>query len=315
LSLVVPVAPFPLVTLAAMNIPENREIAQKLREVALLLGEQHANRFRIQAYRTAAERLEQLDSPVSQIIEERGTDGLQALPGIGVSLARSIHTLAVTGRLPMLDRLRGELDSPALLASIPGIGPALATRLHDDLHIQTLEQLEMAAHDGRVENIEGVGPKKLQGILDSLTVRLGRVRRSTPSDSDREGGEPSVGELLDVDREYREGAQAGRLRTIAPRRFNPKKEAWLPILHAQRGVRHYTAMFSNSPLAHRLKKTRDWVILYYDDDHGERQCTVMTGRTAPFTGKRIVRGREADCASHYQPHESCATVKDSDRQA
>ncbi|MDH4328678.1 MAG: helix-hairpin-helix domain-containing protein [Nitrospira sp.] len=297
-----------------MNIPENREIAQKLREVALLLDEQGANRFRIRAYRTAAERLEQLEIPVSRIIEQRGTDGLQALPGIGVSLARSIHTLVVTGRLPMLDRLRGELDSTALLASIPGIGPTLATRLHDDLHIQTLEQLEMAAHDGRLADIEGVGPKKLQGIIDSLWARLGRVRRPPPSAVSRETQEPSIEELLDVDREYRESAQAGQLRTIAPRRFNPKKDAWLPVLHTQRGIRHYTALFSNSPLAHQLKKTRDWVILYYDDGHAEHQCTVMTGRNAPFAGKRIVRGREADCASYYHPHESCATVRDSESQ-
>jgi len=282
-----------------MNIPENREIAQKLREVALLLDEQGANRFRIRAYRTAAERLEQLEIPVSRIIEQRGTDGLQALPGIGVSLARSIHTLVVTGRLPMLDRLRGELDSTALLASIPGIGPTLATRLHDDLHIQTLEQLEMAAHDGRLADIEGVGPKKLQGIIDSLWARLGRVRRPPPSAVSRETQEPSIEELLDVDREYRESAQAGQLRTIAPRRFNPKKDAWLPVLHTQRGIRHYTALFSNSPLAHELKKTRNWVILYYDDSHAERQCTVMTGRNAPFTGKRIVRGRERECAAYH----------------
>jgi hypothetical protein len=298
-----------------MTFVQNSDIARKLREVALLLDEQGANRFRIQAYRTAAERLEQLDIPVSRIIEQRGTDGLQALPGIGVSLARSIHSLVATGRLPMLDRLRGELDPTALLASIPGIGPALATRLHDDLHIQTLEQLEMAAHDGRLRDIEGFGPKKLQGIIDSLWARLGRVRRPPPSAASRETQEPSIEELLDVDREYRESAQTGALRTITPRRFNPKKEAWLQVLHTQRGARHYTAMFSNSPLAHQLKKTRDWVILYYDDNHGERQCTVITGRTAPFTGKRIVRGREADCASYYHPHESCTSGRDSDSQA
>jgi putative hydrolase len=298
-----------------MTITQNIEIAQKLREVALLLDEQGANRFRVRAYRNAADRLERLEVPVSQILEQQGTDGLQALPGIGVSLARSIHTLVVTGRLPMLDRMRGHMDPIALLTSVPGLGSALAHRLHDDLHIETLEQLEMAAHDGRLADLEGVGPKKLQGIIDSLTARLGRVRRPAQSAGSHALREPPVEELLDVDREYRESAQAGRLQTIAPHRFNPKKEAWLPILHTQRGSRHYTALFSNSALANQLKKTRDWVILYYDDDHGERQCTVVTERSAPFTGKRIVRGREADCASYYRAHESGAAVGDSDRQA
>ena len=285
--------------MAVSAIPKNLEIAQKLREVTLLLEEQGANRFRIQAYRTAAAKLQGLEVPVSQIIEQQGTDGLQALPGIGVSLARSIHALVITGRLPMLDRLRGQMDPITLLNSIPGIGKALAQRLHDDLHIHTLEQLEMAAHDGRLADIERVGPKKLHGIIDSLMARLGRVRRSAQSAGSHIIGEPSIEELLDVDREYRESAKAGMLRKIAPHRFNPNKKAWLPILHTQRGPYQDTARFSNSPLAHQLKKTRDWVILYYDDDQGERQCTVITGRTPSFIGKRIVRGREVDCSTHY----------------
>ena len=298
-----------------MTITQNSEIAQKLREVALLLEEQGANRFRIRAYRTAADRLERLEVPVSQIAEQQGTDGLQALPGIGVSLARSIHTLIVTGRLPMLDRLRGHMDPIALLTSVPGIGPAFARRLHDNLHIETLEQLEMAAHDGRLAEIEGVGPKKLQGIIDSLTARLGRVRRPAQTVGSYQAGEPSIEELLDVDREYRESALAGTLQKIAPHRFNPKREAWLPILHTQRGPRHYTALYSNSALANQLKKTRDWVILYYDDDHGERQCTVVTGRSAPLAGKRIVRGREADCLSYYHSQNPGAAVGGPNRQA
>lgn len=298
-----------------MTITQNSEIAQKLREVALLLEEQGANRFRIRAYRTAADRLERLEVPVSQIAEQQGTDGLQALPGIGVSLARSIHTLIVTGRLPMLDRLRGHMDPIALLTSVPGIGPAFAHRLHDNLHIETLEQLEMAAHDGRLAEIEGVGPKKLQGIIDSLTARLGRVRRPAQTVGSHQAGEPSIEELLDVDREYRESALAGTLQKIAPHRFNPKREAWLPILHTQRGPRHYTALYSNSALANQLKKTRDWVILYYDDDHGERQCTVVTGRSAPLAGKRIVRGREADCLSYYHSQNPGAAVGGPNRQA
>ena len=289
------------------KIAQNQDIARRLREVAQLLEDQGANRFRVRAYRAAAETIERLTVPAAEIAQQQGTDGLQALPGIGVSLARSIHTLVVTGRLPMLDRLRGCMDPVSLLESIPGIGPALAHRLHDDLHIETLEQLEMAAHDGRLADIEGVGPKKLQGIIDSLTARLGRVRLRPGRTASHPTAEPPVEELLDVDREYREAAQAGRLQRIAPHRFNPKKEAWLPILHTQRGARHYTALFSNSALAHQLKKTQDWVLLYYDDDHGERQCTVITSRQTPFSGKRIVRGREEDCAAYYQSREAMTT--------
>ena len=290
------------------NLAQNQDIAQRLREVAQILEVQGANQFRVRAYRTAAETIERLPDSVAQLAQEQGTDGLQALPGIGVSLARSIHTLVVTGRLPMLDRLRGHMDPIALLSSIPGIGSSLAQRIHDDLGLDTLEQLEMAAHDGRLTEVEGIGPKKLQGIIDSLTARLGRIRQRTGKTSGHPTAEPPVEELLDVDREYREQAQAGSLQRIAPHRFNPTRDAWLPILHTQRGLRHYSAMFSNTALAHRLKKTQDWVILYCDDADGERQYTVVTGHTPPLAGKRLVRGREKDCEAHYHLHEAMTTA-------
>ncbi len=279
----------------------NVEIAQRLREVSALLQEQGANPFRVQAYRHGADTVQRLDRPAAEIVRADGMDGLRKLPGIGESLARSIRDLVLTGRLPMLDRLRGETDHEAVLASVPGIGEAMAKRLHHDLGIDTLEELESAAHDGRLSEIEGIGPKKLAGIIDSLASRLGRVRgRAGERAAHGPAHEPSVAELLDVDREYREKAAAGSLRAIAPRRFNPSGEAWLPVLHTQRGPRHYTALFSNTARAHQLGRTRDWVILYFDEGDGEHQHTVITAQRDPMKGRRIVRGREPECEAHYR---------------
>ena len=282
----------------------NVEIAQRLREVASLLEEQGANHFRVQAYRHAAETLQHHDRPVVEILHREGMEGLHKLPGIGDSIARAVRTLVTTGRLPMLDRLRGEADPIALLASVPGIGKSLAKHLHEGLEIDTLEELEIAAHDGRLSEISGIGEKRLAGIIDSLAGRLGRVReRFGGKAAEASAQEPPVAELLDVDREYREEASGGLLHAIAPRRFNPTGEAWLPVLHTERGPRHYTALFSNSARAHQFKKTRDWVILYYDEDgSGERQCTAVTATRGAVAGQRIVRGRESECAAHYQAH-------------
>ena len=107
-----------------------------------------------------------------------------------------------------------------------------------------------------------------------------------------------VEELLDVDGEYRRLAAKGRLPRIAPRRFNPTGEAWLPILHTQRGTRHYTALFSNTAHAHELGTTHDWVVIYRDDDdHG--RWTVITSQYGKLRGHRIVRGHERECARYY----------------
>lgn len=103
--------------------------------------------------------------------------------------------------------------------------------------------------------------------------------------------------VLDVDAEYRDKAASGELPTIAPKRFNPTGEAWLPILHTSRDGWHFTALFSNTARAHELERTQDWVVVYfYDDDHHqEGQHTVVTETRGPLTGRRVIRGREAEC--------------------
>ncbi|MBZ5611901.1 MAG: DNA-binding protein [Acidobacteriia bacterium] len=281
----------------------NAQVATRLDEVADLLAEQGASPFRVQAYRRGAETVRRLPRPVSEILEQEGLEGLRKLPGIGDRLGIAIRDILHFGRLPMLDRLRGESDPVELLQTVPGIGPVHAERLHHELGVDSLEDLEAAAHDGRLADVAGLGHKRVTGIMDSLATRLGRLRPPAPADADQ----APVDELLDVDREYRESADAGKLHKIAPRRFNPLGDAWLPILHTHRGDRHYTALFSNTARAHKLGKTGDWVILYYDGARGERQSTVITSQFGALKGRRIVRGREEECAQYYGarlPHAS-----------
>jgi len=277
----------------------NVKIARLLEETASILGEQGANSYRAQAYRNAAQTLLKLEKPVTEILQEHGLDGLEELPAVGEGIARFIRTAVQTGRLPMLERLRGESEPELLLASVPGIGRKLAGRLHRELNVDTLEDLEAAAHDGRLQKLSGFGEKRVAGIVDSLAARLGRVRPPA-APVRRPVEEPTVAELLDVDREYREKAAAGALRKIAPRRMNPSGEAWLPVLHTARGARNYTALYSNTPRAHEMRATHDWVVLYYDAAGGERQCTVITSQVGRLKGLRIVRGREAECERYYR---------------
>lgn len=112
---------------------------------------------------------------------------------------------------------------------------------------------------------------------------------------------PDVGLLLDIDREYREKAASGILPKIAPRRFNPEHEAWLPVLHTRFGPWRFTALYSNTERAHDLHRIRDWVVLFFEDEEGERgQATVVTERRGDLKGSRVVRGREPECARHYR---------------
>ena len=274
----------------------NADIAAGLEEIAALLERQQASVYRVQAYRRAAETLRTLDQPVATLLRDEGMEGLDALPFIGPATARAIRDLVTTGHHGMLDRLRGSADPVAVLASVPGIGPVLAHRLHDEADIETLEQLELAAHDGRLARIPGFGAKRVAGVRDALATRLGRPRHRPRAPTPIA---PSVGELLDVDREYRAAVEAGTLPKIAPRRFNRGRVPWLPVLHTMRDERHYTALFSNTALAHRRQRTNDWVVIYVDGADGELQHTVVTETSGPLLGQRVVRGRESECQAFY----------------
>ena len=276
--------------------PFNMEAAEFLRESGLLLRQQEANPFRVNAYLRAATTLESLDRDVREILEHDGLDGLLRLPGIGQGLAAAIEEIARTGSLSRLDRLRGTTEPAALFQTVPGIGPALSQVIHDRLHIDTLEALELAAHDGRLLTVPGVGERRVAAIRAGLAALLGRKAGRRRSETDG----PSAAVLLDVDREYREKAAAEKLPRVTPRRFNPEAEAWLPILHTDRGAWHFTALYSNTARAHELERTHDWVIVYfYDGDHREGQHTIVTETHGALKGRRVVRGREAECAEVY----------------
>lgn len=190
----------------------------------------------------------------------------------------------------MIRRLRGELDPERVLQTVPTIGPRLARSIHEDLGIESLEGLEAAAYDGRLASLERIGPRRLRSIQHSLSEML--ARRRVPRAAGRIPA-PPIEAILDVDREYRRRVHADDLHKISPRRFNPGGAARLPILHTERGPWRFTALFSNTPNAHRLGRTRDWVVVYFENDGTpEGQCTVVTETRGALKGERVVRGYE-----------------------
>jgi hypothetical protein len=281
------------------STPEfNRAAAALLRQCATLLTRQQANPFRARAYSRAADSLEGFGRDVRDVLAERGIEGIMELPGIGPGLATAIVEISKTGRLSRLDRLRGDADPETLFRMVPAIGPELARLIHEHLHVSTLEELEIAAHDGRLQALPGIGARRVAAIRAGLAALLGRASgRARPLSL------PPVEVILDVDREYRSRAAANALPKIAPRRFNPNREAWLPVLHTQRGDWHLTALYSNTAQAHRLGRTRDWVVVYFHDgEHREAQSTVVTETRGSMTGRRVVRGRERECTALVGPH-------------
>jgi DNA polymerase (family X) len=272
-----------------MDRPTNAEVAAALERVSELLEAQGANPYRVQAYGVAGTAVRKCERQLGEVLAERGPPGIQEALSIGPALTSVIRELLQTGRLTMLDRLEGEVAPEGLFMTVPGMGEALARRAHTMLRLETLEDLEAAAQDGRLEKLPGFGPRRAQLVKEAVAARLAGSRRRWSGHL----APPPVALLLAIEGEYRRKAAAGELMKIRPRRFNPGNEAWLPIWHTERDGWAFTALFSSTDRA------GDRVVIYFEKDGGEGQATVVTAARGLLAGLRVVRGREVQCQAHY----------------
>lgn len=274
----------------------NRQVAAAFERIAELLPAEQVPR--VAAYRRAAARLRRSQRDIAVIQQRGGVAALIALPDIGRALAAEIDELLSTGRLRLLERLEERHCPRAMLASLPGVGPILAGRILEALPVTTLEELEVAAYDGRLAKVRGVGRRRLRSVRSALAERLRRRPRAPQAIDDV----PSIASLLILDARYRELAQAGKLHKIAPHRFNPRGVPWLPVMKAERDGWRFTLMYSNTLRAHRLGTTHDWVVIFFEHDGHAGQHTIITAHRGPLAYRRLVRGREEECLAHYRSH-------------
>ncbi|HEX7573725.1 MAG TPA: helix-hairpin-helix domain-containing protein [Bacteroidota bacterium] len=168
------------------------------------------------------------------------------------------------------------------LKGVPGVGERLAGLIEEYVKSGEVELLESLRKEVTPEDLEKVRTAK----KEHPPAAPGALLIPVPL-------------ILDIDAEYREKAGARKLKLIAPKLLNPEKKAWLPILAATRKGWKFTVMFSNTATAHKLARTNDWVVVYYESGKGENQCTVVTEQRGPMKGKRVIRGREAECKKFY----------------
>jgi DNA polymerase (family 10) len=145
----------------------NSEIATMFDHVADLLEIQGANRFRIRAYRNAANTIRDQGRNVADML--RDGEDLSELPDIGKDLAGKIKEIVETGHMALLDEIAEEIPEALVeVTAIPGIGPKRARALFESLDIRSLDDLKSAAEDGKIADIDGFGPKTQAKIKDEL---------------------------------------------------------------------------------------------------------------------------------------------------
>jgi DNA polymerase (family 10) len=97
---------------------------------------------------------------------------------VGEAIAKKIEELARTGRLAFYDRLRDEIP-PSLVAllAIPGVGPRTVRQLHDELGVESLEDLRRAAEGGTLRGLRGMSEKTERQILAGIEALESRQER------------------------------------------------------------------------------------------------------------------------------------------
>jgi DNA polymerase (family 10) len=157
------------------------QVAEVLTNIATLLDLKGENPFKSRAYLSGARALEMLEEPFETLVAE---NRLAEVKGIGESLQKKIVELLTTGKLTYYEELKAATPPGlVLMLEIPGLGPKKIKALHDELKIETIEQLEQACKDGSVAKLKGFGEKTAANICDGINRRRAYSSRHLISDA------------------------------------------------------------------------------------------------------------------------------------
>jgi DNA polymerase (family X) len=152
-----------------MTALEAYAVAALLREFGQRSALRGGNPFRAKAYAHAADNLLALSLPLDQIIAQ---GRLSRIPGVGDAIADIIKKLHATGTHPALEKMRKEIPAGVLeMLTIPGLRADKVIKLYQELGLTSLEELEEAAREGRLQKVKGLGASLQTNILRGLELR------------------------------------------------------------------------------------------------------------------------------------------------
>jgi len=128
-------------------------------------------RWKPQAYRIAAQTLENLREDVSKIYKEKGEKGLEELPGIGEGIAKKIAEYIKTGKIQHFEQLKKTIpEGLHQMMNVPGIGAKKASLFYNKLGIKKIEDLEKAARQGKLKALPLIKEKTEKNILEGIKL-------------------------------------------------------------------------------------------------------------------------------------------------
>jgi DNA polymerase (family 10) len=152
-----------------------------------LLELKSENPFRIRAFRTAARAIVSFPGDLRQSLDDRS---LASAKGVGPATLQIVAELVRTGRASMLEELREQIPQGLVeMLEISGLGVAKIRQIHEVLGIDSLPELEAAAHDGRLAKLPRFGPRTSENVLKAIAfLRQASAYRLTHHAADEAEG-------------------------------------------------------------------------------------------------------------------------------
>lgn len=152
----------------------NNEVATLLYEIADFL-EMRDEEYKPRTYRNAARSVEALSENIEEIYN-RGD--LQEIDGVGESIADKIAEYLETGELDYYQELKADMPVDVeSLTRVENLGPKRVQKLYNALGVTTLDEVEQAAEEGDIADIEDFGEQSQENILEHIeTAKRGEER-------------------------------------------------------------------------------------------------------------------------------------------
>lgn len=142
-----------------------KEVCAILEEIAMLLELSGENPFKARSYVNVARELEKSDADIEALVREKR---LREIKGVGDALEQKIEELVTTGKLEYHQELRAQYPESLFdLFRIPGLGAKKIKTLHEELKINSLDELEKSC-DGTIAALKGFGEKTEKKILEGI---------------------------------------------------------------------------------------------------------------------------------------------------
>ena len=152
----------------------NDEVERALLEFSDLLAIVGDDAFKARAYEKAARAVGGHHADLAELDD----DGIRAIPNVGRSIATKIRALLEAGTFPELESLRERVPSGVrAMTAIPGFGPKKALLVHRELGIDGVDELLLAAQEGRLRGLKGFSKKTEENVLAGAARLTGSERR------------------------------------------------------------------------------------------------------------------------------------------